>query len=108
MGVSGEHLWGLVIGVVLLDLGVQTAQISNQSRIYAVRPEARSRITTVYMGLYFVGGALGSAAGTIAWSLAGWTGVSVVGLALSTIALLVHMGAQVRPRKTAAGERTIP
>jgi predicted MFS family arabinose efflux permease len=90
MGVFGEHLWGLVVGVVLLDLGVQTAQISNQSRIYTVRPEARSRITTVYMGLYFVGGAVGSAAGSIAWSLAGWTGVSIVGLALATIALVVH------------------
>ena len=91
MGWFGAHLAGLIIGVLLLDFGVQAAQISNQSRIYAIRPEARSRITTVYIGLYFVGGSLGSAAGTIAWSMFGWMGVSAVGLVLPLIALTIHL-----------------
>ena len=56
---AGGTLWGLVLGVILLDLGAQSAHISNQSRIYAIRPEARSRMNTAYMVAYFVGGAAG-------------------------------------------------
>ncbi len=85
---TGRTLWGLVAGVILLDLGVQSAHISNQSRIYAIRPEARSRMNTAYMVTSFVGGALGSYAGAWGWSLAGWGGVSLVGLAMTAAGLL--------------------
>ncbi len=88
--VSASSLVGLIIGVLVLDVGVQAAQISNQSRIYALRPEARSRINTVYMVSYFIGGALGSAAGAFAWHHAGWLGVSGVGLLCSLAAALNH------------------
>ncbi len=64
---AGQWLWGLIIGVILLDLGTQGAHISNQTRIYA-RPQAiHSRLNTVYMFSYFIGGSLGSALGTYAW-----------------------------------------
>jgi predicted MFS family arabinose efflux permease len=88
--VSGASLVGLVIGVIVLDVGVQAAQISNQSRIYALKPEARSRVNTVYMVCYFIGGALGSSAGVIAWRIAGWSGVCAVGLGFSLLAALFH------------------
>jgi len=89
-GASSHSLVGLAIGVLVLDVGVQAAQISNQSRIYALRPEARSRINTVYMVAYFIGGALGSALGTLAWHHAGWLGVCGVGLACTLAAALNH------------------
>ena len=54
---SGGTVAGMVVGVILLDLGAQSAHVSNQSRIYAIRPEARSRMNTAYMVAYFVGGA---------------------------------------------------
>jgi predicted MFS family arabinose efflux permease len=56
----GQWLWGLIIGVILLDLGAQGAHISNQVRIYSLDPQARSRLNTVYMVCYFIGGSLGS------------------------------------------------
>lgn len=88
--VSATHLIGLALGVIVLDVGVQAAQISNQSRIYALKPEARSRVNTVYMVCYFIGGAIGSSAGVAAWHAAGWTGVSAVGLLFAALAGWIH------------------
>jgi predicted MFS family arabinose efflux permease len=87
---SRRSIAGLVIGVIVLDVGVQAAQISNQSRIYALRPEARSRVNTVYMVAYFIGGALGSALASLAWHALGWTGVCLAGLAATALAGFSH------------------
>jgi predicted MFS family arabinose efflux permease len=87
---SGSSLVGLVIGVIVLDVGVQAAQISNQSRIYALKPEARSRVNTVYMVVYFIGGAVGSALASLAWHAFGWVGVCMAGLAATGLAGLSH------------------
>lgn len=83
----GTALAGLVLGVLLLDLGVQGAHVSNQTRIFALDDAARGRINAVYMVAYFAGGALGSAAGAAAWARAGWTGVSLVGALFAVLAL---------------------
>ena len=88
---AGGTLWGLVLGVILLDLGAQSAHISNQSRIYAIRPEARSRMNTAYMVAYFVGGAAGSYGGAWGWGLAGWQGVCIVGLGMTVAGLIVFI-----------------
>lgn len=87
---SGASLIGLVIGVIVLDVGVQAAQISNQSRIYALKPDARSRVNTVFMVCYFIGGAIGSSAGVAAWRATSWLGMCAVGLLFSIVAAIVH------------------
>ncbi|AOK58718.1 MFS transporter [Burkholderia ubonensis] len=87
---SGASIAGLVIGVIVLDVGVQAAQISNQSRIYALKPDARSRVNTVYMVCYFIGGALGSSAGVAAWRAFGWTGMCAAGLVFAALAGASH------------------
>jgi predicted MFS family arabinose efflux permease len=94
---SGTSLIGLVIGVIVLDVGVQAAQISNQSRIYALKPEARSRVNTVFMVAYFIGGAAGSAVGAFVWPLFGWVGVSIAGLLFTALAGLNHMRGRPEP-----------
>jgi predicted MFS family arabinose efflux permease len=86
----GHMLWGLIIGVILLDLGTQGAQISNQTRVYSLNPAARSRLNTVYMVSYFVGGSLGSLLGAYAWSIARWEGVCSVGTLLLIVALAIY------------------
>jgi predicted MFS family arabinose efflux permease len=75
MGALGWTLAGMVAGVILLDLGVQCSHVSNQTRIYGLRPEARNRLNTIYMVTFFCGGAIGSLAGSRAWSRWGWLGV---------------------------------
>jgi predicted MFS family arabinose efflux permease len=74
----GHQLAGMVTGVILLDLGVQCSHVSNQTRIYSLRPEARNRLNTVYMVSFFCGGAGGSLLGSQAWDRWGWQGVCAV------------------------------
>ena len=83
----GRSLAGLVTGVLLMDVGVQANHVSNLARVHARRPEARSRMNTVYMVTYFAGGALGTALGTWAWTVWGWAGVCGAGGALIAAAL---------------------
>jgi predicted MFS family arabinose efflux permease len=96
--VAGRTLAGLVAGVVLLDLGAQGNQVSNQTRIYALRPEAHNRVNTVYMTIYFVGGAAGTMAGTWAWSRFGWNGVCAVGGGAVAVALAQWLRGRSRAR----------
>ena len=90
LGLGGGYLVGLVLGVILLDVGVQAAHISNQTLVFSLRPEARSRLNTVYMTSYFTGGALGSVIGGLAWMHFGWPGVCAVGSAFVALALVLH------------------
>jgi len=86
-------LAGLVVGVVLLDLGVQGSLISNQHMIYALRPEARSRLNTIFMTAMFLGGAAGSAGATVAWNWAGWSAVVAYGVGLAALAVVIDLAA---------------
>ena len=101
----GAHLGGLIAGVILLDFGTQAAQVANQTRVYALRPEARSRMNTVYMVSYFVGGAAGSILGATAWAHWRWPGVCGVGALLVLAALAVFLGGRGRRRTRAARGR---
>lgn len=82
---------GLAVGAFLLDLGVQASHVTNLSRIYSLRADARSRLNTVYMFSYFLGGALGSAAGATAFARWGWMGVCVAGAAFLVLGLAAHL-----------------
>jgi len=88
----GYYLWGLVVGVVVMDLGVQATQIANQTSIYQLPTDIHSRLNAVYIMFYFVGGALGSFLGAIAWSHFGWYGVCGLSLGLLAIALADYTG----------------
>lgn len=85
-----ESIAGLIVGVILLDFGVQSALVSNQHIVYALRPEARARLNTIFMGAMFLGGATGSAAATWAWAGHGWAGVALLGGALSAGGVLIQ------------------
>jgi predicted MFS family arabinose efflux permease len=91
------HITVLVISVIVLDLGAQLAQVANQTRIFGLVPSARSRLNTVYMTIYFAGGALGSILSTVAWDRWKWNGVCTLALGLIALAALRHtMGTRAR------------
>jgi predicted MFS family arabinose efflux permease len=78
----------LVVGVLVMDACVQALHVINQSVIYDLLPQARSRVTTVYITTMFAGGALGSAAGAQAYGRWGWTGATLVAAAFPVLGLL--------------------
>jgi predicted MFS family arabinose efflux permease len=87
---SNSSIVGLIIGVIVLDMGVQATHISNQSIIFGLIPEARNRLNTVYMVCYFIGGASGTFLASLVWKTYQWTGVCAIGVTLAAIALAAH------------------
>ncbi len=84
-----DSLGFLLAGIVVLDVGVQGLQITNQSLIYRLQEGARSRINSVYMTAYFVGGALGSGLAGLLFARFSWAGVCICGLSLSAALIAV-------------------
>ncbi|MGY3727406.1 MULTISPECIES: MFS transporter [Cobetia] len=97
LGLWGDSLTGLIVGIILMDLGVFAAQIPNQVRVFSIDPEAQSRMNAVYMLCYYTGAGLGSAVGVKMMSLFGWQGMAVFGLTLGALALGHHLLRQRRP-----------
>lgn len=93
-----DSLAMLILGVLALDAGVNGLQVTNQSIIYRLAPEARSRLTSAYMVCYFIGGAVGSAVGGAIYHADHWAGVCVLGGAIGVAALLLGVGDAVLPR----------
>ena len=87
MWLAGKILAGLIVGVLLMDMGTQAGHIANQTRIYSLAADARSRLNMFYMVCYFVGGAIGSLLGAYAWRVRGWTGVCAFCLVVMLLAL---------------------
>jgi predicted MFS family arabinose efflux permease len=92
--ISAHSILGLIIGAILVDLGMQALHITNQNIIFSKNPDARNRVNTIYMVGFFIGGAIGTTSGAIAWQHYGWTGVSVLGLSLSAAILIAHLMAK--------------
>jgi predicted MFS family arabinose efflux permease len=88
----GVSLWALVAGVVMLDFGIQAVHVTSQSMLFALRPEASSRLVGGYMTFYSVGSAVGAIASTAAYAHAGWGGVCALGATISLVALLFWAG----------------
>jgi predicted MFS family arabinose efflux permease len=90
-------LAALIIGIVVLDIGTQGMQITNQAVIYALRPDARSRINSAYMVCYFLGGAVGSVSAGAVYGSHGWAGVCLLGAGFGVLTLAMSAYDRVRP-----------
>jgi predicted MFS family arabinose efflux permease len=90
----------LVAGTLFMDAAVQSSNLLGQSVIYGLLPQARSRITAVYMTTMFIGGALGSWAGAHAYERWGWAGACVAAAAFPALGLLCWLAAGRHERRS--------
>jgi predicted MFS family arabinose efflux permease len=88
---GAAHLWLFDVGVVVLDIGAQGLHITNQGAIYRIRPDARSRVTSIYMVCYFIGGAAGSVLATTVYGRWAWSGVCVLGAGFAAAAAVLAL-----------------
>jgi len=93
---------GLLLGVLLLDLGVQSTQVAAQSEVMGMTPEYRSRLNTLYMVSRFLGGALGSCASAVIYGHYGWAGACGLGAGALLLSLGIQLLSASRPSRRLA------
>ncbi|MGL9894379.1 MFS transporter [Enterococcus mundtii] len=78
--IAGDYVAVLLVAIILLDVGNQFGQVANQSRVQGLGEATSNRNNTIFMFMYFIGGATGSLLGSMMWQHYGWVGVTVTGL----------------------------
>ena len=92
-------LWAVLFAVICIDVGVQSIQVTNVALIYRLDETANSRINTIYMTSYFIGGALGTFIGLKCWDLGGWHYVGIQLIIFSLIVFLMNAFNAFKPIK---------
>lgn len=82
---------GFIVGIVVIDIGMQCIQISNQTCALSLAPKATNRVNTIFMTTYFVGGSLGTFLAGTCWHAFGWAGVTGAGIGLAAVSLLITL-----------------
>lgn len=88
---GGNYYTSIIAGIIIIDIGMQCIQLSNQSSIFELCPAASNRVNTIFMTTYFVGGSLGTFLSGTAWQLFGWAGTACVGVLLCCASLCVTL-----------------
>ncbi|TWB16156.1 putative MFS family arabinose efflux permease [Rhizobium sp. ERR 1071] len=84
----------LGMSAVLLDVGVTGDQTLGRRAVNLLKPEARGRINGLFVGIFFLGGALGSALAGTAWDFGGWAAVCAGAAGFGVIALITGLAAR--------------
>jgi predicted MFS family arabinose efflux permease len=90
IGGTANSVAAFVLAGIVLDAGSQTHLVTGQRAIFALAPEVRSRLNALYLGLFFFGGAIGSAVSGTAVSHGGATMVSAIGLGFTAVAVILY------------------
>jgi predicted MFS family arabinose efflux permease len=93
--VFGFAAWSIafvVAGAMLLDCGLRTAMVANQTLVNSVVPDSRARANTIFGIHVWCGNAVGAFLTSTAFALYGWLAVCAIALTASLFALLIHWG----------------
>jgi MFS family permease len=91
MKIFSTSVFVLIVAVLILDIGVQATQVTNVAMIYTLDEASHSRINTIYMTSYFIGGALGTFVGLFCWKHGGWSWVTWQMLIWALLVLAIEL-----------------
>ncbi|MGF6282865.1 MFS transporter [Pseudomonas silensiensis] len=83
-------LWVIISSAIALNIAVMGLQITHQSVIYKLEPNANSRITAVFVAVNFIGAAIGSALASIWLRHFGWKGLCFLGAGFPAFLLITY------------------
>ncbi|MBB3105416.1 MFS transporter [Azomonas macrocytogenes] len=83
-----SSLFLLAIGVIALDFAIQAVHVTNQSLMFASKPDSQSRTVAAYMLFYSIGSGLGAIVSTNIYSYFDWIGVCFSGALVSGVAFI--------------------
>lgn len=88
----GGSIWGVLVPLVIVNMVGPTIDVTGRMTMFALAPDIRTRLTTSYIVVMFVGGAIGSALGTAVYEWGGWgaTCALLAGLSAGIVALSHH------------------
>lgn len=91
MALFDDTYVGMIAGIIIIDIGMQCIQLSNQSATMRLCPDATSRMNTIYMVTYFIGGSFGTFLAGTMWSMYGWMGTVASGMGMILVSILISL-----------------
>lgn len=82
----GSNLWLLMIPIFVTTTVGPAIDVSSRMTFLSEDPSLRTRLTTIYIVMMFIGGGIGSSAGTLLYDQMGWEGTAIA-LAVSCVVL---------------------
>ncbi|HSJ77178.1 MAG TPA: MFS transporter, partial [Erythrobacter sp.] len=92
----GFNIWALLVPLLIVNMVGLTIDVTGRMTLFTLAPEIRTRLTTSYIVVMFIGGAIGSAAGTAVYDSGGWAGTCALMLAMSACVLALAFLAERR------------
>lgn len=90
LSAAKSHLFIYLVGLVVIYISLTILHILNQNVVYGIDPNARSRLNSIYMTIYFSGAAMGSFVAAWIWADYGWQGCCIFGIVMALLSILVH------------------
>ena len=91
-GFAATSMVFVVLGAILLDCGLRTAMVANQTLVNASVPDSRARANTIFGMHVWCGNAVGAFLTSTAFAMVGWLAVCAIAMTASVMALLIHWG----------------
>lgn len=88
---GSNYYVSVIAGIIIIDIGMQCIQLSNQTLMFKLCPSASNRMNTLFMTTYFIGGSLGTLLAGYGWEKSEWAGTATVGVLLVLVSLTITL-----------------
>ncbi|WP_379921311.1 MFS transporter [Erythrobacter sp. R86502] len=88
----GFNVWTVIIPLLIVNMVGPSIDVTGRMTMFILAPDIRTRLTTSYIVVMFIGGAIGSGLGTSVYEYGGWAGTCTLMVVMScgVLALSLH------------------